>query len=72
MAWGKRVYWVNQTRSLEFKISSYEDIREKYDNQVERLVQMIRKSKTQLTAQAIREMIAKEDRFVLKQLMARL
>jgi hypothetical protein len=54
VAWTKRIYWINQTKSLEFKIKSYEEIREKYEKQIERLVCMIKKNKYQLTAKAIR------------------
>ena len=57
-AWSKRVYWINFTKSLDFKIKMNEDIREKHENQVERLVTMIRKNKNALlTAAAIREYI---------------
>ncbi len=56
-AWGKRIYWINHTKSLEFKIKSYEEIREKYEKQVERLIEMIKRNKHLLTAKAIREVI---------------
>lgn len=69
-AWGKRIYWINQTKSLEFKIKSYEEIREKYEKQVERLIEMVKRNKNPLTAKAIREVIEHEDRFILKKLFA--
>lgn len=66
--WGKRIYWINQTKSLEFKIKCYEEVREKYEKQVDRLIDMIKRNKHPLTARAIREVIEQEDRFILKKL----
>ena len=55
LAWGKRVYWVNYTKSLEYKMKISEDIRDKYENQIERFIGMIRKNKKPLlTAESIR------------------
>lgn len=72
MAWGKRTYWINQTRSLEFKVKCYEEVRETYEKQVERLIEMIKKNKNLLTAKAIRDVIEQEDKFVLKRLFTEL
>jgi hypothetical protein len=33
-AWGKRLYWTNPTKSLDFKMKNCEDIREKYEAQI--------------------------------------
>jgi hypothetical protein len=47
-AWSKRVYWVNFTKSLEFKMKVHEDIREKHESQIDRLTAMVRKNKKPL------------------------
>lgn len=70
LAWSKRIYWINLTKSLDFKMKNCPDIREKYEKQIERLVSMIRRNKLPLTAQAIRETIELEDSFLLKKLFA--
>ena len=32
--WGKRIYWTNPTKSLDFKMKNCDDIRQKYEAQI--------------------------------------
>ena len=59
-AWAKRVYWVNHTKSLDFKIKIREEIKQVYDSQIERLVEMTKKNKYILTAESIKTVITEE------------
>jgi len=53
-------------------VKCYEEVRETYEKQVERLIEMIKKNKNLLTAKAIRDVIEQEDKFVLKRLFTEL
>ena len=71
-AWSRRIYWINQTKSLEFKLKTYEEIREKYEGQMERLLTMLGRLKHPLTADLIKDLIAREDSFLLQRLFEQL
>lgn len=50
-----------------------DDIREKHESQIERLVEMVKKNKkVQLTAELIREYVQREEKYVLEHFLNRL
>lgn len=71
-AWSKRVYWINHTKSLDFKMKTYQEIKITHEKQVERLVEMIHRTKCSLTAEEIVSCIKKEEHFILSKLFEKM
>ena len=72
-AWNKRVYWINHTKSLQFKMKLHEEIKEVYDKQIERLTDMTGKNNGRLLgAEEIRHYIVQEEMFIAKRMIEKI